>query len=27
VQKPQNQKFWWGEVQGWLNRYLQPATM
>jgi dipeptidyl aminopeptidase/acylaminoacyl peptidase len=27
VQKPQNQKFWWGEVQGWLSRYLQPAAM
>jgi dipeptidyl aminopeptidase/acylaminoacyl peptidase len=27
VQKPQNQKLWWSEVQGWLNKYLQPATM
>jgi dipeptidyl aminopeptidase/acylaminoacyl peptidase len=22
VQKPQNQKLWWGEVQGWLQKYL-----
>ena len=22
VQKPQNQKLWWGEVQGWLEKYL-----
>ena len=27
VQKPQNQKLWWSEVQGWLNKYLQPAAM
>ena len=27
VQKPQNQKLWWSEVQGWLGKYLQPATM
>jgi len=22
VLKPQNQKLWWGEVQGWLEKYL-----
>jgi len=22
VQKPQNQRLWWGEVQGWLKKYL-----
>ena len=27
IQKPQNQKLWWGEVQGWLGKYLQPAAM
>jgi dipeptidyl aminopeptidase/acylaminoacyl peptidase len=27
IQKPQNQKLWWSEVQGWLGKYLQPATM
>jgi len=27
VQKPQNQKLWWSEVQGWLGKYLQPAAM
>ena len=27
VQKPQNQRLWWSEVQGWLGKYLQPATM
>jgi len=27
IQKPQNQKLWWSEVQGWLNKYLQPAAM
>ena len=26
VQKPQNQRLWWSEVQGWLNKYLQPPT-
>ncbi|MBA2685926.1 MAG: S9 family peptidase [Gemmatimonadaceae bacterium] len=27
VQKPQNQKLWWSEVEGWLGKYLQPAAM
>jgi dipeptidyl aminopeptidase/acylaminoacyl peptidase len=27
VQKPQNQKLWWSEVQGWLGKYLQPDAM
>ena len=26
VQKPQNQRLWWSEVQGWLDKYLQPPT-
>jgi dipeptidyl aminopeptidase/acylaminoacyl peptidase len=25
ILKPQNQRFWWGEVQGWLARYLSDA--
>jgi dipeptidyl aminopeptidase/acylaminoacyl peptidase len=24
IAKPQNQKLWWGEVQGWLTKYLEP---
>ncbi len=24
VGKPQNQKLWWSEVQGWFRKYLQP---
>ncbi len=27
VQKPQNQKLWWSEVQGWLGKYLQQPAM
>jgi len=26
IQKPQNQKLWWSEVQGWLGKYLQSPT-
>jgi len=27
IGKPQNQRLWWGEVQGWLSKYLaKPAT-
>ncbi len=28
IGKPQNQRLWWGEVQGWLSKYLEgkPAT-
>jgi len=25
VQKPQNQRLWWGEVQGWLKKYLETG--
>jgi dipeptidyl aminopeptidase/acylaminoacyl peptidase len=24
IAKPQNQRLWWGEVQGWFLRYLRP---
>jgi dipeptidyl aminopeptidase/acylaminoacyl peptidase len=24
IQKPQNQRLWWSEVQGWLGKYLEP---
>ena len=24
IGKPQNQRLWWGEVQGWLEKYLEP---
>ena len=24
ILKPQNQRLWWGEVQGWLRKYLNP---
>jgi dipeptidyl aminopeptidase/acylaminoacyl peptidase len=24
ILKPQNQRLWWGEVQGWLRKYLKP---
>ena len=27
IGKPQNQQLWWNEVQGWLKRYLSPATV
>lgn len=27
IGKPQNQRLWWGEVQGWLEKYLQPKTV
>ncbi|MEO8879911.1 MAG: S9 family peptidase [Gemmatimonadaceae bacterium] len=27
IQKPQNQKLWWSEVQGWLGKYLQQPAM
>ena len=27
IQKPQNQKLWWSEVQGWLGKYLQSPAM
>ncbi len=23
IAKPQNQKLWWGEVQGWFEKYLE----
>jgi len=23
IGKPQNQRLWWGEVQGWLTKYLE----
>jgi dipeptidyl aminopeptidase/acylaminoacyl peptidase len=26
IGKPQNQRLWWGEVQGWLSKYLAPRT-
>ncbi|MDQ6827913.1 MAG: S9 family peptidase [Gemmatimonadota bacterium] len=26
IGKPQNQRLWWGEVQGWLKKYLSPNT-
>jgi dipeptidyl aminopeptidase/acylaminoacyl peptidase len=26
IAKPQNQRLWWGEVQGWLSKYLAPRT-
>jgi dipeptidyl aminopeptidase/acylaminoacyl peptidase len=26
IAKPQNQRLWWGEVQGWLSKYLGPRT-
>jgi dipeptidyl aminopeptidase/acylaminoacyl peptidase len=25
IGKPQNQRLWWSEVQGWLQKYLQAA--
>ena len=25
IGKPQNQRLWWGEVQGWLTKYLGEA--
>jgi dipeptidyl aminopeptidase/acylaminoacyl peptidase len=25
VLKPQNQRLWWGEVQGWLKKYMEPG--
>jgi dipeptidyl aminopeptidase/acylaminoacyl peptidase len=27
ILKPQNQRLWWSEVQGWLDRYLAPKTV
>jgi dipeptidyl aminopeptidase/acylaminoacyl peptidase len=27
ILKPQNQRLWWNEVQGWLDRYLSPKTV
>jgi dipeptidyl aminopeptidase/acylaminoacyl peptidase len=26
IAKPQNQRLWWGEVQGWLSKYHAPRT-
>jgi dipeptidyl aminopeptidase/acylaminoacyl peptidase len=26
IGKPQNQRLWWSEVQGWLTKYLSPPT-
>jgi dipeptidyl aminopeptidase/acylaminoacyl peptidase len=26
IAKPQNQRLWWGEVQGWLSKYLAAKT-
>ena len=26
IGKPQNQRLWWNEVQGWLTKYLAPKT-
>ena len=26
IGKPQNQRLWWSEVQGWLTKYLTPPT-
>ena len=26
IGKPQNQRLWWNEVQGWLVKYLAPKT-
>jgi dipeptidyl aminopeptidase/acylaminoacyl peptidase len=26
IAKPQNQRLWWGEVQGWLAKYLAEKT-
>ena len=26
IGKPQNQQLWWGEVQGWLKKYLEGKT-
>ena len=25
IGKPQNQRLWWGEVQGWMKKYLEPG--
>jgi hypothetical protein len=25
--KPQNQRLWWGEVQGWLKKYLEGGKL
>lgn len=27
IGKPQNQRLWWGEVQGWMAKYLSPAIV
>lgn len=27
IGKPQNQRLWWGEVQGWLSKYLAPSVV
>jgi dipeptidyl aminopeptidase/acylaminoacyl peptidase len=27
ILKPQNQRLWWSEVQGWLSRYLTPSQV
>jgi len=26
IGKPQNQRLWWNEVQGWLSKYLAGKT-
>lgn len=27
IQKPQNQRLWWNEVQGWMEKYLKPTVV
>jgi dipeptidyl aminopeptidase/acylaminoacyl peptidase len=27
IGKPQNQRLWWGEMQGWFAKYLTPGTL
>jgi dipeptidyl aminopeptidase/acylaminoacyl peptidase len=27
VQKPQNQRLWWSEVQGWMEKHLKPTVV
>jgi dipeptidyl aminopeptidase/acylaminoacyl peptidase len=27
IAKPQNQRLWWGEIQGWFAKYLTPGTL
>jgi dipeptidyl aminopeptidase/acylaminoacyl peptidase len=27
ILKPQNQRLWWNEVQGWMTKYLSPTVV